>query len=84
LKYFGDYLWNMKELTSPQAEWTRNHISIPANVKDCSLLHSFQIGSGVNISTGLKRSKRDANHSLQYNVEIKNAWNYTSSLQYSL
>jgi hypothetical protein len=61
-------------VTSPQAEWPRNRSSISGNEKDFSLLRSVQSGSGINpasylmdtedISTGVKRSKRDANHSL--------------------
>jgi hypothetical protein len=33
-------------------------------------------------SLGLKRPGREANHSLLFNAEVKNAWSYTSTPQY--
>jgi hypothetical protein len=54
-----------------------------------SLRHRFQTGSGVHpasypMGTGdssqeVKRSGREANHSLPSNAEVKNAWSYSST-----
>jgi hypothetical protein len=34
-------------------------------------------------SLGVKRWEREADHSLPYNAEVKNAWSYTSTPPYT-
>jgi hypothetical protein len=34
------------------------------------------------ISPGMKRSRREADQSLPFNAEVKNAWSYTSTFPY--
>jgi hypothetical protein len=63
-------------------------VSFPAGVRDCSLLHGFQIDSGVHpasypvvpeaLSPGVKRQGREADYFPLSIAEIKDAWSYIS------
>jgi hypothetical protein len=58
-----------------------------------SLHHRVQNGSGTTqppiqfvpgaLSLGVKRPKREADHSPPYSAEVKNVWSYTSTPQYA-
>jgi hypothetical protein len=59
-------------------------VQFPA-VKDYSLLHGVQTDSGSHpasypLDTGIKRPRREADHSPPASVEVKKMWIYTSTL----
>jgi hypothetical protein len=68
-------------------------VRVPAGVGNFSLHHDVPTGSGAHpdsypmvpgtLSLGVKRPGREADHSPPSSSEVKNAWNYTSTLQYA-
>lgn len=66
-------------------------VRVPLGAK-FSLIHDFHVGSGVTqpliqwvpreISSGIKRRGREANHSTLTSAKLKNMWIYTSTSPY--
>jgi len=66
----------------------RDSIHTPFDIKNIFVLFtvtssgaktvSYPMGTG-GFSPGVKRPGREADHSPQYNAEVKNAWSYTST-----
>jgi hypothetical protein len=68
-------------------------VRFPAEAENFSLHHRVQNGSGSHPTSypmgtrgsfpGLKRPRREADHSPPYSAEVKNEWSYTSTPQYA-
>jgi hypothetical protein len=66
-----------------------SRVRFPAGAGNFSLHHRIQNGSGAPqspirwvpgaLSLGVKRPGREADHSIPYSAEVKNAWSYTST-----
>jgi hypothetical protein len=69
-----------------------SRVRFPAGAGNFSLHHRVQTGSGSHpasypmgtgaVSLGIKRPGRKVDHSPPSSAEVKNAWSYTSTLQY--
>jgi hypothetical protein len=59
-------------------------VRFPSETRDFSLLYSDQIGYGAHpVSSGVKQTGREADHSSPTNVEVKKTWIYTSTHPYA-
>jgi hypothetical protein len=68
----------------------RSFVRIPAGERGFYLLQNIQTGSGAytafcsavtgSFSPGVKRPRREVNHSPPYSVQVKNEWSYTFDL----
>jgi len=66
--------------------------STPDRGRECFLHHRALTESGAHqppiqcvmgaLSLGVERLLREANHALLFSAEVKNAWSFTSTLQY--
>jgi hypothetical protein len=66
-----------------------SRVRFPAGAGNFSLHHLVQYGSGAHpasypgaLSLGVKRLGHEADYSPPSSAEVKNAWSYTSALQY--